>query len=60
MEGKRRLEAIEERVGRIQDRHKVVAAEFQNGLKFGLMQVVYEWAKGVVSYCLMIRPDIMR
>lgn len=48
-EGKYKLEAIADRVGRIQDRHKVVAAEFQAGLKFGLMEVVYEWAKGVVS-----------
>lgn len=49
-DGKHKLESIADRVGRIQDRHKVVAAEFQTGLKFGLMEVVYEWARGMVCF----------
>jgi antiviral helicase SKI2 len=59
-EGKRKLEVIEERVSRIQDRHKVVAAEFQNQLKFGLMQVVYEWAKGVVRIIPTFGLEILK
>lgn len=47
--GKNTLIGIADRIGRIQDKHKVVAAEFQSALKFGLMEVVYEWANGMVS-----------
>lgn len=42
--------AISDRVGRIQDLKKVVAEEFRTNLKFGLVEVVYEWAKGMVSF----------
>jgi antiviral helicase SKI2 len=48
-QGRDAILAISERVGRLQDSHKVVAAEFQSSLKFGLVEVVYEWAKGMVS-----------
>lgn len=41
--------AISDRIGRIQDMHKVVAPSFQSNLKFGLVEVVYEWAKGMVK-----------
>ena len=34
----------------MQDRHKVSADDFRSSVKFGLMEVVYEWAKGMVSY----------
>ena len=47
-QGRDALMAISDRIGRIQDAHKVVAAEFQTALKFGLMEVVYQWAKGMV------------
>lgn len=47
-EGRDAIIAIAERVGRIQDRHKVPGEEFRQ-LKFGIMEVVYEWAKGMVS-----------
>jgi antiviral helicase SKI2 len=47
-EGRDALTAIADRIGRIQDAHKVVAADFQAALKFGLMEVVYEWARGMV------------
>lgn len=51
--GRDELAAIADRIGRIQDAHKVVAAEFASGLKFGLMEVVYEWANGMVRLFLM-------
>ena len=50
-EGRDAIVAIAERVGAIQDRHKVPGEEFRQ-LKFGLMEVVYEWAKGMVSVIL--------
>jgi len=40
---------ISDRVGRIQDLHKVAAEDFRSNLKFGLVEVVYEWAKGMVG-----------
>ncbi|KAA1471410.1 antiviral helicase [Dentipellis sp. KUC8613] len=46
-EGRDAILAITDRVGRVQDRHKVAADDFRSGLKFGLMEVVYEWAKGM-------------
>ncbi|KAF9055903.1 NUC185 domain-containing protein [Panaeolus papilionaceus] len=45
--GRDAILAISDRVGRIQDAHKVAAADFQTSLKFGLVEVVYEWAKGM-------------
>jgi len=41
--------AIADRVGRVQDSYKVAAEEHRTDLKFGLIEVVYEWAKGMVS-----------
>lgn len=46
-EGRDAILAISDRVGRVQDRHKVAAEEFRTDLKFGLIEVVYEWAKGM-------------
>ncbi|KAF8310553.1 ATP-dependent RNA helicase [Clavulina sp. PMI_390] len=46
-EGRDAIVKIEDRVGRIQDAHKVVAAEWASSLKFGLMEVVWEWANGI-------------
>ncbi|THV06548.1 ATP-dependent RNA helicase [Dendrothele bispora CBS 962.96] len=46
-EGRDAIIAISERVGRLQDRHKVAAEELRSDLKFGLVEVVYEWAKGM-------------
>ncbi|PCH34097.1 antiviral helicase [Wolfiporia cocos MD-104 SS10] len=45
-EGREAIMAIAERIGAVQSRHKVPGEEFR-GLKFGLMEVVYEWAKGM-------------
>ena len=45
-EGLDAVMAIAERVGAVQDRQKVAAEEFR-ALKPGLVEVVYEWAKGM-------------
>ena len=47
--GRDAIVAIADRVGGVQDMYKVVAEEHRTGLKFGLIEVVYEWAKGMVS-----------
>lgn len=54
-QGRDAILAISERVGRIQDFHKVVAEEFRSELKFGLVEVVYEWAKGMVRTGTCVR-----
>ncbi|KAJ3575226.1 hypothetical protein NP233_g1245 [Leucocoprinus birnbaumii] len=46
-EGRDTIQVINDRVGRVQDRHKVASEEFRSELKFGLTEVVYEWAKGM-------------
>ncbi|EGO31119.1 ATP-dependent RNA helicase [Serpula lacrymans var. lacrymans S7.9] len=46
-QGRDAIVAILDRIGRVQDRHKVVVEEFRSNLKFGLTEVVYEWAKGM-------------
>ncbi|KAG5647663.1 hypothetical protein DXG03_008386 [Asterophora parasitica] len=45
--GRDAILAISDRVGRIQDFHKVAVEDFRSSLKFGLVEVVYEWAKGM-------------
>ncbi|TBU50014.1 antiviral helicase [Dichomitus squalens] len=45
-EGLAAIVAIADRVERVQDRHKVPGEEFRT-LKPGLVEVVYEWAKGM-------------
>lgn len=47
-EGRDAIIAIAERVEAVQTAHSVPGEEFR-GLKFGLAEVVYEWAKGMVS-----------
>ena len=49
-EGLEAIVAIADRISRIQDRHKVPSEEFR-ALKSGLVEVVYEWAKGMVGPC---------
>ncbi|KAG1774053.1 ATP-dependent RNA helicase [Suillus placidus] len=46
-EGRDAILAISRQVESVQDYHKVSAEEFKSSLKFGLMEVVYEWAKGM-------------
>ncbi|KAG5639554.1 hypothetical protein H0H81_012225 [Sphagnurus paluster] len=45
--GRDAIIAISERVGRTQDYHKVSVEDYRSNLKFGLVEVVYEWAKGM-------------
>jgi antiviral helicase SKI2 len=47
-QGRGAIVEIIDRVGRVQDRHKVSNDGFRSKLNFGLMEVVYEWAKGMV------------
>jgi len=49
-EGRDAIVAINDRVGRAQEVHRVAAEDFQSNLKFGLVEAVYEWAKGMASY----------
>jgi antiviral helicase SKI2 len=49
IQGQEMILKIADRVERVQVAHKVAAPDFQTALKFGLMEVVYEWAKGMVS-----------
>ncbi|KIK70472.1 hypothetical protein GYMLUDRAFT_65706 [Collybiopsis luxurians FD-317 M1] len=46
-QGRDTILAISDRVGRVQDLHKVASEDYQTKLKFGLAEVVYEWAKGM-------------
>ncbi|KAJ7204463.1 antiviral helicase [Mycena pura] len=57
-EGREAILAISERVGRIQDSHKVAAEDFRSNLKFGLVEVVYEWAKGMPFQQITALTDI--
>ena len=47
-EGMDAILVIADRVGRVQDLHKVSAEDSTKKLKFGLVEVVFEWAKGMV------------
>jgi antiviral helicase SKI2 len=47
-QGRASLIAISDRVEAVQTARKVAASEFRT-MKFGLMEVVYEWAKGMVG-----------
>ncbi|KAK7686619.1 hypothetical protein QCA50_010219 [Cerrena zonata] len=46
IEGRDAIMAISDRIERVQESHKVPGEEFR-ALKFGLVEVVYEWAKGM-------------
>jgi antiviral helicase SKI2 len=48
-DGRDALGAIMERVSETQVRHQVVADEHRWTLNPGLMEAVYEWAKGMVG-----------
>lgn len=54
---------IADRVRKIQTRHRADFADegFNNELKFGLVEVVYEWAKGMVrSFSPLPLPLLVR
>ncbi|KAF7307318.1 ATP-dependent RNA helicase [Mycena indigotica] len=56
--GREAILAISDRVGRIQDFHKVATEDFRSSLKFGLVEVVYEWAKGMPFEQITALTDI--
>ena len=47
-QGRDAIIAVSDRVEKVQDSHKVAVEDFRSNLKFGLVEVVYEWAKGMV------------
>ena len=47
-EGRDIIQAINDRVSRVQDHYKIASEEYRSDLKFGLTEVIYEWAKGMV------------
>jgi antiviral helicase SKI2 len=57
-EGCDALLAILDRVAQVQDRHKVVSDEHRWSLNFGLMEAVYEWAKGMPFNQLTALTDV--
>ena len=62
-EGMGEILAIAERVGAVLDRHKVSVLDTRQKLKFGLVEVVYEWAKGMVRLLSITQkqsPGLMR
>ena len=50
VEGRDAILVINDQVGKALDRNKVSTEGFRSELKFGLMEVVYEWAKGMVCF----------
>ncbi|KZV82840.1 ATP-dependent RNA helicase [Exidia glandulosa HHB12029] len=46
------IRRIADRVGRVQLQHRVSEQDFENKIKSGLVEVVYEWAKGMVRATL--------
>ncbi|TIB36339.1 hypothetical protein E3P86_02521 [Wallemia ichthyophaga] len=46
-EGRDTIFAIADKVQRVLERNKVESEDFETSLKFGLVEVVYEWAKGM-------------
>ncbi|KAI6047978.1 ATP-dependent RNA helicase [Pisolithus marmoratus] len=57
-EGLEAITAIAEKVLRVQEHHQVPAEEFKSGLKIGLVEVVYEWAKGMPFDQIMALTDV--
>ncbi|KAI9462301.1 antiviral helicase [Lactarius psammicola] len=57
-DGRDALLAIRDRVARVQDWHKVVSDEHRWSLNFGLMEAVYEWAKGMPFDQLTALTDV--
>lgn len=47
LQGRDTIFAIADRVQRVLEHNKVESEDFETSLKFGLVEVVYEWAKGM-------------
>lgn len=50
------VKSVAEKLGQIQKKHikDFVVADYVSEFKFGLVEVVYEWARGMVSHVLSI------
>ncbi|TDL28168.1 antiviral helicase [Rickenella mellea] len=57
-EGRGVILGIADKVGRVQDKYKVASPSTQEKLKFGLTEVVYEWAKGMPFEQITALTDI--
>ncbi|KAI9511739.1 antiviral helicase [Russula earlei] len=57
-DGREQLAVIRDRVAEVQARHQVVADEHRWTLNFGLMEAVYEWAKGMPFDQLTTLTDV--
>jgi len=57
-EGRDILVTISDRIGSVQDRWRVAGADPRSTLKFGLMEVVYQWAKGMPFQNLTELTDV--
>ena len=51
MQGVKLVKGVAEKLGRIQKQHikDFVVADYVAEFKFGLVEVVFEWARGMVS-----------
>lgn len=58
-QGRDAILAICDRVGRLQDSYKIAGEDVRAKLKFGLVEVVYEWAKGMVWHLSLERNRIL-
>ena len=58
-EGRETIMAISDRVERMQDAHKVAGEEYRSSVNPGLIEVVYEWANGMVSMFALFPPDCL-
>lgn len=57
-EGIEAIIGIADRVLRVQEHHQISAEEFRSTLKFGLVEVVYEWAKGMPFDQIMALTEV--
>lgn len=58
-QGRDAIIAICDRVGRLQDSYKIAGEDARAKLKFGLVEVVYEWAKGMVRVHKLSSPKTL-
>ncbi|KAG6335915.1 hypothetical protein ID866_3169 [Astraeus odoratus] len=57
-EGLESIMGIADKVLRVQEHHQVPAEEFRSTLKSGLVEVIYEWAKGMPFNQIMALTDV--
>ena len=55
-DGRQVILEIADKVERVQAKHSIDVADSETRLKFGLVEVVYEWAKGMVCHQVSLLP----